>query len=81
MAFIVKRKPVDYQALESKTYPARLVGVVGIGEQEVEYKGAKELKDRILLVFEIVGRNKLHKDGTPYMIERDGQLVPVAPDS
>ena len=39
MAFIVKRKPVDYQALESKTYPARLVGVVGIGEQEVEYTG------------------------------------------
>lgn len=76
MAFVVKRKPVDYQALASKTYPARLVGVVGIGEQEIEYKGAKELKDQILLVFEIVGRNKLHKDGTPYMIERDGQLVP-----
>ena len=68
MAFVVKRKPVDYQALASKTYPAQLVGVVGIGEQEIEYKGAKELKDQILLVFEIVGRNKLHKDGTPYMI-------------
>ena len=76
MAFVVKRKPVDYQALASKTYPARLVGVVGIGEQEIDYKGVKELKDQILLVFEIVGRNKLHKDGTPYMIERDGQLVP-----
>ena len=59
MAFIVRRKPVDYQALASKTYPARPRWGRGIGEQEVDYKGSKELKDQVLLVFEIVGRNKL----------------------
>lgn len=77
MQFIVKRKPVDYKALDPGTYTCRCVGIVGIGEHRLQYEGkAAVYEDRILLIFEALGENKRHSDGTPYMIQVDGKEVP-----
>lgn len=77
MAFIVKNKPIDYKALETGTYPGRLVGIAGVGEQEKDYKEKNpKLRDLVVFVFEVVGFHRSHKDGTPYTMTVNGQEVP-----
>lgn len=76
MAFILKRKQVDYMALDKGTYPARLVGIIGTGEQVKSFKDKKEMRDQIVLLFEVINLNRRHKNGTEYMIEVNGQQVP-----
>lgn len=76
MAFIIKRKQVDYMALDKGTYPARLVGIIGVGEQVKAFKDKTELKDQVVLLFEVINFNRRHKNGTEYMIEVNGQQVP-----
>lgn len=77
MAIIVKNKPIDYKALDTGTYPARLVGIAGVGEQEKDFKDKKpQLRDVIVFVFEVIGFHRSHKDGTPYTMTVNGQEVP-----
>lgn len=76
MAFIVKNKPIDYAALDTGTYPARLVGIAGVGEQTVNYEGRASSRDLIVLMFEAIGLHRRHKDGTPYTMTVNGKEVP-----
>lgn len=76
MAFIVKNKPIDYAALDTGTYPARLVGIAGVGEQTVNYEGRASSRDQIVLMFEAIGLHRRHKDGTPYTMTVNGKEVP-----
>lgn len=77
MAFIVKNKPIDYKALETGAYQARLVGIAGVGEQEKDYKDKKpQLRNLVVFVFEVIGFHRSHKDGTPYTMTVNGQEVP-----
>lgn len=75
MAFIVKNKPIDYKALDTGTYPGRLVGIAGVGEQEKTWEGKTQLRDLVVFVFEAIGFHRSRKDGTPYIMVVDGQEV------
>jgi hypothetical protein len=76
VAFIVKNKPIDYKALDTGTYPARLVGIAGVGEQEKSWDGKNQLRDLVVFVFETIGFHRSRKDGTPYTMTVNGQEVP-----
>lgn len=76
MDFFIKRKQMDYMALDKGTYPARLVGIIGTGERLKDFKNNKKMVDQVVLLFEVINFNRRHKNGTEYMIEVNGQQVP-----
>lgn len=78
MSLIIKRKAVDYRAMESGTYIARCVVIAGVGTQEEQDFKTKVPRyvDEVYLVFEIIGYNRTHKDGSPFMIRVKGKDVP-----
>ena len=78
MSLIIKRKPVDYKALESGSYIARLVIIAGVGTQEEQDFRTKVPRyvDEIYMVFECLDYTRQHKDGSPFMINVNGRQVP-----
>ena len=74
MPLIIKKKPVDYAALESDTYIARCVGVAMVGTQMHENAKTKvpSYKRDIVLLFEVCGHHRKHKNGDPYKIKLNG---------
>lgn len=78
MSLIIKRKVVDYKALESGTYIARCVIIAGVGTQEEKDFRTKVPRyvDEIMMVFECIGYERTRKDGTPFTVEVNGKQVP-----
>lgn len=78
MPLKIKRKPVDYKALEAGSYVARCVIIAGVGTQEEQDFKTKVPRyvDEIYMVFECIDYTRCHKDGSPYMVEINGKQVP-----
>ena len=78
MPLIIKKKPVDYKALESGTYVARCVIIAGVGTQEEQDFKTKVPRyvEEVYLVFECIGYTRSHKDGSPFTVEINGREVP-----
>lgn len=78
MPLIIKRKPVDYKAVESGSYIARCVIIAGVGTQEEQDFRTKVPRyvEEIYMVFELIGYTRTHKDGSPYMAEVNGKEIP-----
>lgn len=78
MPLKIKRKPVDYKALEAGTYIARCVTIAGVGTQEEQDFKSKVPRyvEEICVVFECIGYTRCHKDGSPYTITVNGKEVP-----
>lgn len=78
MPLIIKRKPVDYKAVESGSYIARCVIIAGVGTQEEQDFRTKVPRyvEEIYMVFELIGYTRTHKDGSPFMTEVNGKEIP-----
>lgn len=78
MPLKIKRKPVDYKALEAGSYIARCIVIAGVGTQEEQDFKTKVPRyvEEIYIVFECIGYTRCHKDGTPYMISLNGKEIP-----
>lgn len=78
MSLIIKRKPVDYKALESGSYIARLVIIAGVGTQEEQDFRTKVPRyvEEIYMVFECIGYSRTHKDGSPFLMDLNGKQIP-----
>lgn len=74
MPLIIKKKPVDYAALESDTYVARCIGVAMVGTQMHENAKTKvpSYKRDVALLFEVCGYKRKHKNGEVYKTTLNG---------